>query len=130
MVDAWHIHDLLSKGFHCSKCFPVCALCPCVLCPSIPVSLCPYGPVRSLFSLCDLQEMAAAELAASGGNKAKGKANDAKGQKKAPAKAAAKEQGKGQTKTPAPEKKRKDITVCTPPLVKGHHMGPWLMRHE
>ena len=61
----------------------------------------------------NLQEMAAAELTVSGGNKVKGKAKDAKAQKKVPAKATAKEQSKGQAKTPAPEKKRKDITVCT-----------------
>ncbi|CAL8467595.1 g7133 [Coccomyxa elongata] len=61
--------------------------------------------------LGNIKEMAAAELTISRGNKAKGKAKDAKGQKKVPAKAAAKEQGKRQTKTPAPEKKRKDITA-------------------
>lgn len=65
-----------------------------------------------------LQEMADAELAASGGNKAKGKGKDGKGQKKPPAKslpkAPQKQQGKAQAKQSAPEKMRKDMTVCMP----------------
>ncbi len=59
------------------------------------------------------QEMAEAELAASGAGKAKGKAKDGKGPKKVPAKAPTKElPGKAQDKKPAPEKKRKDLTAC------------------
>lgn len=59
------------------------------------------------------QEMAEAELAASGAGKVKGKAKDGKGPKKAPAKASAKElPGKAQDKRLAPEKKRKDLTAC------------------
>ncbi len=54
-------------------------------------------------------------MAASGANKTKGKPKDGKGQKKPPAKAAPKPQGKTEAKKPAPEKKRKDMTVCIPP---------------